>query len=142
VRKLGVTGHEELAMGAIAFGGLVVLNEQMVRALGIGRDLINHVISIQRAELERRDRQYRGDRPPPDVHGKTVILIDDGLATGATMRAAAAALRQKNPARLIVAVPVSASQTCDEYRMGVDEIICAKTPEPFLGVGQWYLDFS
>ena len=93
-------------------------------------------------ELERRERAYRGNRPEPDVRGKTVILIDDGLATGSTMRAAAAALRQQNPARIVVAVPVSASQTCNEYRMGVDEIICASTPEPFMGVGQWYLDFS
>src|SRR4051794_35821158 len=96
VRKLGVPGHEELAMGAIASGGLVLLNQEMVRALGIGSNLINEVISTQRAELERRDRQYRGDRPPPDVRGKTVILIDDGLATGASMRAAVSALRQQH----------------------------------------------
>ena len=142
VRKLGVPGHEELAMGAISTGGVRVLNDDVVNYLGIPGEVIDAVAADELKELERRERAYRGDRPEPDVHGKTVILIDDGLATGSTMRAAAAALRQKNPARLIVAVPVSASQTCDEYRMGVDEIICAKTPEPFLGVGQWYLDFS
>ena len=142
VRKLGVPGHEELAMGAISTGGVRVLNDDVVNYLGIPGEVIDAVAADELKELERRERAYRGDRPEPDVHGKTVILIDDGLATGSTMRAAAAALRQKNPARLIVAVPVSASQTCDEYRMGVDEIICAKTPEPFLGVGQWYFDFS
>ena len=142
VRKLGVPGHEELAMGAISTGGVRVLNDDVVNYLGISGEVIDAVAADELKELERRERAYRGDRPEPDVHGKTVILIDDGLATGSTMRAAAAALRQKNPARLIVAVPVSASQTCDEYRMGVDEIICVKTPEPFLGVGQWYLDFS
>lgn len=142
VRKLGVPGHEELAMGAIASGGLVLLNEEMVRALGIGPSLINEVISTQRAELERRDRQYRGDRPPPDVRGKTVILIDDGLATGASMRAAVAALRQQHPARIVVAVPIAAPSTCAELGEEVDEIICARTPEPFRAVGLWYEDFN
>ena len=142
VRKLGVPGHEELAMGAIASGGLVLLNQEMVRALGIGPSLINEVISTQRAELERRDRQYRGDRPPPDVRGKTVILIDDGLATGASMRAAVAALRQQHPARIVVAVPIAAPSTCAEFREEVDEIVCARTPEPFRAVGLWYEDFT
>jgi len=142
VRKLGVPGHEELAMGAISTGGVRVLNDDVVNYLGIPGEVIDAVAADELTELERRERAYRGDRPEPDVQGKTVLLIDDGLATGSTMRAAAAALRQKNPARIIVAVPVSASQTCDEYRMGVDEIICAKTPEPFLGVGQWYENFS
>jgi predicted phosphoribosyltransferase len=142
VRKLGVPGHEELAMGAIASGGLVLLNQQMVRELGIRPDLINHLISTQRAELERRDRQYRGDRPPPDVRGKTVILIDDGLATGASMRAAIAALRQHDPARIVVAVPVAARSTCAELREAVDEVVCARTPEPFRAVGVWYEDFT
>src|SRR5437588_10038698 len=105
-------------------------------------EVIDAVAADELRELERRERAYRGDRPEPGVRGKTVILIDDGLATGSTMRAAAAALHQQKPARIVVAVPVSAVQTCDEYRMGVDEIICASTPEPFLGVGQWYLDFS
>ena len=112
----------------------------LVRKLGVpGQD---EVADMELRELERRERAYRGDRPEPKVQGKTVILIDDGLATGSTMRAAAKALRQQDPARIVVAVPVSAAQTCDEYRMGVDEIICARMPEPFMGVGMWYRDFS
>jgi len=142
VRKLGVPGHEELAMGAISTGGVRVLNDDIVSYLGIPGEVIDAVAAEELKELERRELAYRGDRPEPDVRGKTVILIDDGLATGSTMRAAAAALRQQNPTRIIVAVPVSAPQTCDEYRMGVDEIICARTPEPFFGVGMWYEDFS
>ncbi len=142
VRKLGVPGHEELAMGAIATGGVRVVNDDVVNYLRIPDDVIDAVADKELSELERRERAYRGTRPEPNVQGKTVILVDDGLATGSTMRAAAAALRQQNPARIVVAAPVSATQTCDEYRMGVDEIICAKTPEPFMGVGMWYLDFS
>jgi len=142
VRKLGVPGHEELAMGAVSTGGVRVLNEDVVNYLEITDREIEAVAASELTELERRERAYRGDRPEPDVHGKTVILVDDGLATGSTMRAAVAALRQQKPARIVVAVPVSAPQTCDEYRMGVDEIVCAATPEPFLGVGRWYLDFS
>src|ERR1041385_2217902 len=142
VRKLGVPGHEELAMGAIATGGVRVLNDDVVEYLRIPGDVIDAVAADELRELERRERAYRGDRPEPKVRGKTVILIDDGLATGSTMRAAVKALRQQDPARIVVAVPVSASQTRDEYRMGVDEIICAQTPEPFMGVGMWYRDFS
>jgi predicted phosphoribosyltransferase len=142
VRKLGVPGHEELAMGAIATGGVRVLNEDVVDNLRIPGEVIDAVAADELRELERRERAYRGDRPAPDVRGKTVILVDDGLATGSTMRAAAAALRQQQPARIVVAVPVSAPQTCDEYKMGVDEIICAVTPEPFQAVGLWYEDFS
>lgn len=142
VRKLGVPGHEELAMGAIASGGVRVLNEDVVEYLRIPQSVIDSVAEIELEELERREREYRGNRPEPDVRGKTVILVDDGLATGSTMRAAAEALRQQQPTRIVVAVPVSAPQTCDEYRMGVDEIVCAVTPEPFYGVGQWYVDFS
>src|SRR5215813_15627324 len=142
VRKLGVPGHEELAMGAIATGGVPVLNDDVVNYLHIPRGVIDSVAAAERRELERREREYRGDRPEPDVGGKIVILVDDGLATGSTMRAAAAALRQQEPKKIVVAVPVSAPETCDEYRMGVDEIVCGYTPEPFFGVGQWYLDFS
>jgi len=142
VRKLGVPGHEELAMGAIATGGVRILNDDVVDYLRIPGEVIDAVAADELRELERRERAYRGDRPEPDVRGKTIILVDDGLATGSTMRAAASALRQQNPARIVVAVPVSAPQTCNEYRMGVDEIICASTPEPFMGVGQWYRDFS
>lgn len=142
VRKLGVPGHEEFAMGAIATGGVRVLNEDVVNYLRIPGEVIDAVAADELRELERRERAYRGERLAPDVKGKTVILVDDGLATGSTMRAAAAALRQQQPARIVVAVPVSAPQTCDEYRMGVDEIVCAVTPEPFYAVGQWYSDFS
>ena len=142
VRKLGVPGHEELAMGAIATGGVRVLNEDTVNYLGIPPDVIDSVAEMELKELKRREIAYRGNRPEPHVKGKTVILIDDGLATGSTIRAAAQALRGQEPARIIVAVPVSAPETCDEYRIGVDEIVCAVTPEPFFGVGKWYLDFS
>ena len=142
VRKLGVPGHEELAMGAIATGGVRVLNEDTVNYLGIPPDIIDSIAETELKELKRREIAYRGKRPEPDVKGRTVILIDDGLATGSTIRAAAQALRRQEPAWIIVAVPVSAPQTCDEYRIGVDEIVCAVTPEPFFGVGRWYLDFS
>jgi predicted phosphoribosyltransferase len=142
VRKLGLPGHEELAMGAIATGGVRVLNDDVVDYLEISDVVIDAIAAIELEELERREHVYRDDRPEPDVRGKTVILIDDGLATGSTMRAAASALRQLKPARIVVAVPVSAPQTCDEYRMGVDEIICAVIPKRFYGVGRWYRDFS
>src|SRR5215831_12951531 len=142
VRKLGVPGHEELAMGAIATGDVRVLNDDVVSYLKIPDSLINSVTATEQKELERRARLYRGDRAASDVKGKTVILIDDGLATGSTMRAAATALKEQDPAKIVVAVPVSAAETCNEYRMGVDQIICAKTPEPFMGVGMWFRDFS
>jgi predicted phosphoribosyltransferase len=142
VRKLGIPGHEELAMGAIATGGVTVLNEPIVRRLRIPPEWIADVARAEQVELERRERAYRGDRPPPDVKGKIAILVDDGLATGASMRAAAEALRRLGPARVIVAVPVAARETCDEFRADVDEIVCAETPEPFYAVGLWYRDFS
>jgi putative phosphoribosyl transferase len=142
VRKLGVPGHEELAMGAISTGGVRVINADVVDYLRIPARVIDAVVETELRELERREQLYRGARTEPDVSGKTIILVDDGLATGSTMRAAVEALRQQNPARIVVAVPVSAPETCDEYRMGVDEIICAQTPEPFMGVGMWYRDFS
>ncbi|MGH9905776.1 MAG: phosphoribosyltransferase [Pyrinomonadaceae bacterium] len=142
VRKLGVPGYEELAMGALASGGMRVINDDVVSYLKIPEEVINAVAAEEQQELERREKQYRGDRPPPDVKSRTVILIDDGLATGSTMRAAAAALREQDPARIVVAVPVSAPETCDDFRSEVDEIVCAVTPEPFRGVGLWYEDFS
>jgi len=142
VRKLGVPGHEELAMGAIATGGTRVLNQEVVQALGISPEVIGWVAAKELQELRRRERLYRGQRPPPDVQGRTVILIDDGLATGATMRAAVVALRQQGPARIVVAVPTAAPSTCAEFETEVDEIVCAVTPEPFYGVGLWYANFS
>ena len=142
VRKLGVPGQEELAMGAIASGGVRVLNEDVISYLGIPGEVIDIVAADERTELERRERAYRNGRPPPDVNGRVVILIDDGLATGSTMRAAAAALRAQKPARIVVAVPVAAPETCEQFKSEVDEVICAVTPQPFRGVGLWYRDFS
>jgi putative phosphoribosyl transferase len=142
VRKLGVPGYEELAMGAIASGGLVVLNREALQALPISEEDIERAAAIERRELERREEAYRGDHDPPDVAAKTVILVDDGLATGSTMRAAALAVRQLHPARVVVAVPVAAAETCDDFRDVVDEIICSVTPRPFRAVGLWYDDFS
>jgi putative phosphoribosyl transferase len=142
VRKLGVPGHEELAMGAIASGGVRVLNEDVLRTVRVDPRTVERVAARAQAELERRERAYRGDRPPLDVRGRTVILIDDGLATGSTMRAAALALRQQGPERLVVAVPVAARETCDDFRHEVDDIVCAMTPEPFYAVGLWYEDFA
>ncbi len=142
VRKLGVPGHGELAMGAVATGGVRVLNEDVVRALGIPDYVIDAVAAWEERELERRERVYRGDRPPPEVRGRTVILVDDGLATGATMHAAVQALRRRQPARIVVAVPTAAPETCEALRPEVDEIVCAVTPEPFYAVGLWYENFS
>ena len=142
VRKLGVPGHEELAMGAIASGGVIVLNDDVVHALRIPQSLIDRVAQREQQELERREKAYRGDRPQPDVQGKTVILVDDGLATGSTMRAAIRALRQRGPAKIVVAVPAASPDTCAEFRGEVEEIVCALTPEPFYAVGLWYEDFS
>jgi predicted phosphoribosyltransferase len=142
VRKLGVPGHEELAMGAIASGGVRVLNDEVVSLLAIGPEVIERAAQAEQAELRRRERAYRDDRPPPDVRGKTVILVDDGLATGSTMRAAAEALRRLGPARIVVAVPTAAKETCDQFRDVVDEVVCVITPEPFHAVGLWYEDFE
>ena len=142
VRKLGVPGQEELAMGAIATGGVRVLNEEVVQSLGIPQAVIDAAASAEQKELQRREKLYRDARPPVEVQGRTVILVDDGLATGSTMRAAVMALRQQGPARIVVAVPVGAPSTCDEFRADVDQIVCGFTPEPFYGVGQWYEDFS
>jgi putative phosphoribosyl transferase len=142
VRKLGVPGHEELAFGAIATGGMRVLNEEVVRSMRLSREQIEVAVAREQAELARRERSYRGNRPPPDPAGRCVILVDDGLATGATMLAAARALRQENPKQIVVAVPVAASATFNEFRPEVDDVICAVTPEPFHAVGLWYEDFS
>lgn len=142
VRKLGVPGQEELAMGAVATGGVRVINDQIVRALRIPDYLIDMVAAKEQQELARRERLYRGDRPPPDVRGRTVILVDDGLATGASMHAAITALRQHQPARIVVAVPTAAPETCQALKAEVDDVLCAITPEPFHSVGLWYGDFS
>jgi erythromycin esterase-like protein/adenine/guanine phosphoribosyltransferase-like PRPP-binding protein len=142
VRKLGVPGYEELAMGAVATGGVLVLNEQLVERLGIPKQMIDAVAARERQELVRRERLYRGGRPPPDVRGRTVILVDDGLATGATMHAAIRALRQQNPARIVVAVPTASPDTCKDMKKEADDVICGITPEPFHAVGRWYRDFS
>jgi putative phosphoribosyl transferase len=141
VRKLGVPGRKELAMGAIASGGVCVLNE-VVDALGITEEDIADMVAREKEELQRRERLYREDRPAPDVRGRTVILVDDGLATGSSMRAAVIALRKRQPARVVVAVPVGAPESCAELQTEADETVCAATPRPFHGVGIWYDDFS
>jgi putative phosphoribosyl transferase len=142
VRKLGVPGREELALGALATGGVRVLNEAVVQRLRIPPDVIAAVTATERKELRRRRRAYRGHRRPLQVRGKTVILVDDGVATGASMRAALAVLRRARPVRIVVAVPVAAPETCAALRDEVDEVICAWTPEPFHAVGHWYEDFA
>ena len=142
VRKLGVPGQKELAMGAIASGGMRVLNRQLIAALAIGDDEIEAVAQRESHELERRERLYRSGRPAPEVSGKTLILVDDGLATGATMRAAVEALRSRGPYRIVIAVPVGARATCDELRGEVDDLVCAKASDQFYAVGMWYDDFS
>lgn len=142
VRKLGVPGHEELAMGAIASGHTKVVNEPVVRELQIPPEIIDRIAAIEQVELDRREAEYRGERPPAPVAGRCAILVDDGLATGSTMRAAAQALRQLKPDKIVVAVPVAAPDTCDEFRSEVDDVVCLTTPEPFYAVGLWYEDFS
>ena len=142
VRKLGVPGHEELAMGAIASGGVRVLNEDVLYVLPDAQSIVEMVTAIECEELKRRERDYRSDRPAPEVRGRNVILVDDGLATGATMRAAAAALRQQGAAKIIVAVPVGAPITCHEIKSVADDVVCLQTPDSFMGVGQYYEDFS
>jgi predicted phosphoribosyltransferase len=142
VRKLGVPGHEELAMGAIASGGVRIISDEVIAALGVSERELAAVAAAEEAELARRERLYRGTRGSPEVRGRTVILVDDGLATGATMRAAAAAILSQRPRRLVVAVPVAPDEICRALRTEVDQVVCALTPEPFHSVGTWYEDFS
>jgi len=142
VRKLGVPGHEEYGMGAVASGGVIVLNEEATRSLGIPASMIEAVAAREQKEIVRRDRLYRGTRPPLDVRDKTIIIVDDGLATGSTMRAAVEALRNRSPKRIVVAVPVGAASTCRQLREVADEVICPSTPEPFEAVGLWYANFE
>ena len=142
VRKLGLPGHEELAMGAIASGGVEVLNDDVLAYMPMSRSSIDAVAERERRELARREQAYRGNRPPLRVDGRTVIVVDDGLATGSTMRAAIRALRKMNPRAIVVAVPVAARETCASLGAEVDAIICLRTPHPFDAVGLWYSDFS
>ena len=141
VRKLGLPGHPEFAMGAIASGGVRVLNDEVVRLYRIPEQAVEAIARDERHELERRERAFRSQRPPLDVGGRTVVLIDDGLATGSTMKAAVEAVRSLRPARIIVAVPVGSPDTCREFAAFADDIICARAPEHFAAVGQWYDDF-
>jgi predicted phosphoribosyltransferase len=142
VRKLGVPGHEELAMGAIATGGVRQVNRDVVEALGIPGNVIDAVAERELRELERREQAYRGNRAPMPLTSKTVLLVDDGLATGSTMRAAVMAVRQQQPARVVVAVPVGAPSTCAELAAEADDVVCVRTPDPFVAVGLWYRDFT
>lgn len=142
VRKLGVPGHEELAMGAIASGGVRLVNHDVADSLGIPQNVIDRVAEREQVELERRERLYRGTRPLIPLANKTVVLVDDGLATGSSMRAAVTATRLHQPARIVVAVPVGASPTCQDLADEADEVICLRTPEPFVAVGRWYRDFT
>jgi len=142
VRKLGTPGQEELAMGALATGCVTVLNREVIQALGIPQETIDAVVAREQPELERREREYRDGRAAVDVQGRKVILVDDGLATGSSMRVAAKALRKESAAEVVVAVPVASSSTCAEFETEVDRIVCATTPEPFWAVGQWYRNFS
>ena len=142
VRKLGLPGQEELAMGAIATGGVRVLNDDVVQALAVPASVIDDVARREGQELRRREAAYRESRPAPDLRGRVAILVDDGLATGSTMRAAVRAVKQMQPARVVVAVPVAAASTRDDLATEVDEIVCETPPEPFLAVGRWYEDFS
>lgn len=140
VRKLGVPGHKELAMGAVATGGTKFLNPALIQ--NISEAALNSVVAKETKELERRERAYRGDRPVPAIEGRWIVLIDDGLATGATMRAAVSALRQQKPAGIVIGVPVAPPDTVEELREEADEVACLATPEPFIAIGKWYEDFA
>jgi len=141
VRKLGVPGHEELAMGAVAGDGTVVLDDRLIAALGVTQDQFDDVVGRELAEVRRREEAYRDGRPEPEVSGRVVIVNDDGLATGSTMRAAAIALRRRAPASIVVAVPTAAARTCEELKSVADDVVCPYTPEPFYAVGLYYDDF-
>ncbi len=142
VRKVGTPGHVELAIGAIASGGLVVLNDALVAQLGLRRQDVDHRLDIARRELDDQERRLRGDRPRPELDGKVVVLVDDGIATGATMRAAVLAVRTAAPRRIVVAVPVGPPDTCAEMALVADDVVCPLQPPGFAAVGQWYRDFS
>ena len=142
VRKLGVPGHEEYAMGAVAGGGIRVINEDVIRDLRIPPDAVERVERAERAEIERREVAYRGGAPAPPLAGRVVILVDDGLATGSTMLAAVAAVRTQHPGRVVVATPVASMEACDAVRREADDCVCVSVPDPFYGVGLWYLDFT
>jgi len=142
VRKLGLPGREELAIGAIASGGIRVLNNDIIRVLNVPEEVINIVARNELQELQRRERNYRGESPAPEVRDRKVILIDDGLATGASMRAAVTGVRAQHPARIIIAVPAASPEMCDAFEFEVDEMVCGMTPEPFYGLSRWYEDFS
>ena len=142
VRKLGLPHHEELAMGAIAMGGARVLDRALMEQFGVSEAEVEQITRQEEAELDRRQKQYRGDRPLPEIAGHTVILVDDGLATGSSMRVAVAALREEHPGKIVVAVPVAPAEACEMLRAAADEVVCAITPDPFYAVGLWYRDFA
>jgi predicted phosphoribosyltransferase len=142
VRKLGTPGQKELAMGAVASGGIRVLNREVTEALGLGQADIDAAAGEEQAEIHRRERLYRGGRPAPELEGKTVLLVDDGLATGSTMYAATLAIRRRHPAGVVVAVPVAPPEVCEEFRFTADEVVCLVTPDDFRAVGTWYRNFS
>jgi len=141
VRKVGVPGQEELAMGALASGGLLVINEEVTRVLGISEDQVRFAAAREQTELDRRERVYREDRRPPDVRGRTILLVDDGIATGSTMLAAVRALRANHPARIVVAAPVAPPEVCTRLREEADDVVVVQTPEPFIAIGRWYREF-
>jgi len=142
VRKLGLPGREELAIGAIASGDIRVLNEDIIRVLSVPEEVINIVARNELQELKRREHHYRGNRPAPEIRDRKVLLIDDGLATGASMRAAVLGVRAQHPTRIVIAVPAAAPELCDAFEFEVDEMVCGMTPEPFYGLSRWYEDFS
>ena len=142
VRKLGVPGQEELAMGAIASGGVMILNNEIINLLNISRETVEQVAAAEKQELERRDEAYRGDRPLPQIENHTIILVDDGIATSSTLRAAIAALQRHHPKRIVVAAPVAPPSVCESLKTVVDDVVCLDTPEPLHSIGMWYIDFS